>query len=197
MEQGPAARSSAHRGAWPSARPWWETFQQCLPAAVSVELIHRTSIIFDNIQDHSPERNHRPALSAVWGVEQAIDAAQALSSYSQRAFLRMLEQGSCADTIPEAQRILEERFRDVCQGQFLDLAFRRRLPTLEEYLTMVWLKIGLLLGVAREVGAVVAQAAPEPSFHPNRSNGQRAGLPASGLLPAGMGRGPDLGQGTE
>ena len=62
------------------------------------------------------------------------------------------------DTVQEVHRIFDERFRDLCQGQFLDLAFQGRLPTLEEYLTMVRLKTGVLLGVACEVGAVVAQA---------------------------------------
>ena len=35
---------------------------RCLLAAVSVELIHRPSLIFDYIQDRRPQRNHRHAL---------------------------------------------------------------------------------------------------------------------------------------
>jgi len=39
--------------------------RQCLSAALSLEITHRASLIFDDIQDRSFQRNHRPT---VWGV---------------------------------------------------------------------------------------------------------------------------------
>jgi geranylgeranyl diphosphate synthase type I len=39
----------------------------CLPAAVSLELVHRISLVFDDIQDNSHQRNHRDTVWEVWG----------------------------------------------------------------------------------------------------------------------------------
>ena len=97
-----------------------------------MELIHRTSLIFDDIQDHSAQRNGRPTLWGTSGVEQAINVGLALSCLSRLAFRRMLALDVCPDTAQEVPRIPEERFRDFCQGQFLDLAFQGRLPTIGE-----------------------------------------------------------------
>lgn len=47
----------------------------CQPAALAVELIHRTSLLFDDIQEHISQRNHRDTAWAVWGVEQALNTA--------------------------------------------------------------------------------------------------------------------------
>ena len=94
------------------------------------------------------------------GLEQAIAVGLALPCLSRLAFHRMLALDVGPDTFPEVHRILEERFRDLCQGQFLDLAFQGCLPTLEEYLAMAWLKTGVLLGVACEVGVVVSKGDP-------------------------------------
>jgi len=50
-------------------RPWGV----CVPAALAIELVHRTSLIFDDIQDHSPQRNHLPTVWTTWGVDQALN----------------------------------------------------------------------------------------------------------------------------
>ena len=93
-------------------------------------------------------------------MERAINVGLALSCLSRLAFRRMLALDVSPDTVQEVPRILEERFRDLYQGQFLDLSLQRRLETLEEYLTMARLKTGVVLGVACEVGVVVAKAGP-------------------------------------
>ncbi len=63
----------------------------CRPAALAVELAHRTSFVFGDIQDHSPQRYHRDTVWAVWGVEQALNTGLALSCYGRLAIQRMLE----------------------------------------------------------------------------------------------------------
>ncbi len=61
----------------------------CLPAAVSLELAHRTSLVFDDIQDNSHQRNHRDTVWEVWGVNQALNAGLALFSYGRLALQGM------------------------------------------------------------------------------------------------------------
>ncbi|KKL76672.1 hypothetical protein LCGC14_2042520, partial [marine sediment metagenome] len=43
---------------------------KALPAALALELVHRTSLIFDDIQDKSPQRNHQPTVWGIWGGDQ-------------------------------------------------------------------------------------------------------------------------------
>lgn len=134
---------------------------KCLPAALSLELVHRSSLIFDDIQDRSPQRNHRPTTWGVWGVDQAINAGLALSCYARLALHGLPEQGVSPGTFLEVQRLLEHTVIDLCRGQHLDIHFQQALsqesvPKLDEYLEMVRLKTGVLLGVACEVGALIA-----------------------------------------
>jgi len=125
--------------------------EKCVPAALAIELVHRTSLVFDDIQDHSPERNHRPTLWRVWGQGQALNGGLALSCFARLAL-------HAGDSSPEVHRLLEWTVIDLCRGQYMDLRFQDLIPSLEEYLEMVRLKTGVLLGTACEVGALVAGA---------------------------------------
>lgn len=125
--------------------------RQCLPVAVSVELMHRTSLVFDDIQDRSPMRNGRRTVWDVWGDAQAINAGLALSCYSRLALVE--------SDIPQKARIqghLEKAVLDLCIGQQMDLTFQSVFPTPQEYTEMVLRKTGILLGAACKVGAMVA-----------------------------------------
>ena len=126
--------------------------RRCLPVAVSVELIHRTSLVFDDIQDRSPLRNARPCVSAIWGHVQAINAGMALSCYSRMALVE--------SAIPQKARIqghLEQAVLHLCAGQQMDIAFRDIPPTPQQYTEMVLRKTGILLGAACKVGAMAAE----------------------------------------
>lgn len=125
--------------------------RRCLPVAVSVELMHRTSLVFDDIQDRSSMRNGRPTVWDVWGDAQAINAGLALSCYSRLALVE--------SDIPQKARIqghLEQAVLDLCRGQQMDISFRDTPPTPQAYTEMVLRKTGILLGAACKVGAMVA-----------------------------------------
>ena len=112
--------------------------------------------MFDDIQDRSSQRNHRPTVWELWGVDQGINVGLSLSCYSRLALHQMLEEGVPPRTVLEVHQLLEETAVDLCRGQYLDLDFRDRIPSLEEYREMVRLKTGVLLGTACQVGALVA-----------------------------------------
>ena len=152
--------------------------QQCLPAALSLELTHRTSLIFDDIQDRSPLRNHRPTTWGVWGVDQAINAGLALSCYARLALHSMAEQGVSPGTFHEIQRLLEHTVIHLTRGQYLDIHFQQStpdfVPSLDDYLEMVRLKTGVLLGTACEIAALVAEASDKQEAA--RSYGEALGI---------------------
>jgi len=53
---------------------------------------------------------------------------------------------------------------DLCRGQYMDIHFQTLMPSLEEYLEMVRLKTGVLLGTACEIGALVVVWGSEESL---------------------------------
>ena len=133
----------------------------CLPAAISIEVIHRTSLVFDDIQDRSPRRNHRQAIWEMQGVDEAINVGLALSCYARLSLHGMLEHQPSPNTVLEVHRLLEQAALGMCRGQHIDLQFQQAtsegaVPTLSEYLEMVRLKTCVLVGAACEVGALVA-----------------------------------------
>ena len=137
--------------------------RRCVPAALSIEVIHRTSLVFDDIQDRSPQRNHQPALWEMWGADQAINVGLALSCYARLALHSMVEQHVSPGTVLEIHRLLEQTAIDMSRGQHMDLRFQQvtspaSAPTLSEYLEMVRLKTCVLVGAACEVGTVVSEA---------------------------------------
>jgi geranylgeranyl diphosphate synthase type I len=131
-------------------------WQQALPAAASLELLHNFSLIHDDIQDQSDRRRHRPTVWTLWGAAQGINAGDGLFALAQREVLRLRETTSSQIVIDAAQ-VLNEAVMLLCEGQYLDISFEsRRHITLEEYLAMVERKAGVLMGASTEMGAVVS-----------------------------------------
>jgi len=139
---------------------------RAVPAAASIELAHRTSLIFDDIQDKGRERNNQPTVWAVWGVDQAINAGFALSSYAHLA-LQDLRRRDVPNTVTlEIWMVLEKAVLDLCWGQFRDISFgEREVITVDDYLEMVRGKTGALFATACEIGAMIATITYRQRLH--------------------------------
>jgi geranylgeranyl diphosphate synthase type I len=126
-------------------------------AAASLELIHRTTLVFDDIQDQGKERNGQPAMWTIWGEYQAINAGLAMSCLARLAAQRSHHRGVDAETTLRTLFVLENAVLDLCWGQYYDLSFMETLDlTVGDYLRMVQGKTAALFGAACEVGALVA-----------------------------------------
>jgi geranylgeranyl diphosphate synthase type I len=136
-------------------------WQDALPAASAVELIHNFSLAHDDIQDESPERRGRPTLWARWGVPQAINTGDALLVLARLSTFRLRASGHTEATVLEVQRTLDEACLHLTKGQHLDLVFEgRERVTVEEYLEMIEGKTGALVAAATTAGAALAHSAP-------------------------------------
>ena len=135
-----------------------EAWQQALPAAVAVELIHNFSLIHDDIQDNSPMRHGRPTVWKLWGIPQAVNAGDAMLTLAHLALLE-LEGSIPAETVLHAVRLLQETCLSLTKGQFLDIAYEARgTLDLEAYWPMVSGKTAALLATCTEIGPLVAGA---------------------------------------
>jgi geranylgeranyl diphosphate synthase, type I len=141
-----------------SAGGKWE---QALPAAVAVELIHNFSLIHDDIEDNSPKRRGRPTVWKKWGVPQAINAGDALFTLAHLAILN-LEETTSTGTALKAARLLQETCLQLTQGQYLDIAYENRNDlSLDAYWKMVNGKTAALIGASTQLGALAASAPNE------------------------------------
>lgn len=131
--------------------------EKAIPAAASLELIHRTTLIFDDIQDAGQERNGQPTVWTIWGVDQAINAGLALSCHARLAVHQGQQRGISPETALGTLSVLENAVIAVSRGQYLDLSFEEMLNlTVDDCLRMVRGKTGALFGAACEVGALCA-----------------------------------------
>ena len=152
------------------------SIRTALPAAAAVELLHNASLIHDDIQDGDRERRHRPAVWALWGAAQALNAGNALASLATLSLQRLSQAGVPATQRLRAHQLLHETCLSLVAGQCLDLGFERRLDvTVPEYLAMAERKTAATIACALEMGGLLAGAA-EPSLRALRRCGRSFGL---------------------
>ncbi|MDY6876419.1 MAG: polyprenyl synthetase family protein [Chloroflexota bacterium] len=159
-------------------------WEQALPAAAAIEFVHNFSLIHDDIEDRDATRRGRPAVWALWGEAQAINAGDVLFALTQLVLLRLSELDASslseepvpAATVVTAARLLNRACLALTGGQYLDIGFEIcDTVSVADYLTMVEGKTGALVACACEMGALVA-AAPDTQREHLRAFGQHLGL---------------------
>src|SRR5437867_2089325 len=129
--------------------------RQALPAAAAIELLHNFTLIHDDIEDQDPARHHRPTVWSVWGVPQAINAGDGMFAVSRLAVQRL--RGLPPARILAFAGLLDNACVQICEGQFLDIAFETRTDvTPERHRAMAAKKTGSLFAAAAEGAAVLA-----------------------------------------
>jgi len=152
--------------------PW----QNALPAASAIELLHNFSLIHDDIEDKSEMRRGRPTLWTKWGIEQAINTGDAVFTLAHLSMFRL------GETVGSPALVLDllQEFDQACllltQGQHLDIAFETRIDvTSSDYITMIEGKTAALLAASTAIGAHIGGAVPNQVEHYRRF-GKHLGL---------------------
>ncbi len=141
-------------------------WEQALPLAAAVELIHNFSLIHDDIQDNSELRRGRPTVWIKWGQAQAINAGDAMFTLAHLAPHRLPKLGLAPEVALAALAELDYTCLALTQGQHLDMSFEQR-PSISvaEYLSMIEKKTAALIAAATYLGAAVARAPAERLAH--------------------------------
>jgi len=131
--------------------------EQAIPVAAALELTHRTTLIFDDIQDKGDERNNQPTVLAIWGAAQAINAGLTLSSLARLSVHRLSLRNVPVEKVLGIQSVLENAVIDISHGQFMDISFVDSLTvSVKDYLRMVSEKTAALFAASCAVGAMLA-----------------------------------------
>lgn len=135
-------------------------WQQAMPAACAVEMIHAYSLIHDDLPalDNDDWRRGKPSNHKAHGEAMAILAGDALQA---RAFEILTT--PTPDFQPQLEQVTELALAigpaGMCGGQVLDMqAEQQRSP--EQILTVYRLKTGALIRAAVRMGAYAGQASP-------------------------------------
>jgi geranylgeranyl diphosphate synthase type I len=140
-------------------------WQDALPAAAAVELIHNFSLVHDDIEDNGQLRRGRPTVWKVWGEAQAINTGDAMFVLANDALLNLAERVS-PEAALEAGKLLQTTCLRLTQGQHLDIAFENLDEvSLESYWQMIEGKTAALLAFSLSTGALCAEAAPSIQAH--------------------------------
>jgi geranylgeranyl diphosphate synthase, type I len=133
-------------------------WQNALPSACAVELIHNFSLLHDDIQDQSRLRRGRETVWVKWGVAQAINAGDTLFALAF-ASLNGLDSTSTPRLRLLAERVLHATCIELTEGQYLDISYEGRADLrLNDYWPMISGKTSALLGASTELGALAANA---------------------------------------
>ncbi|MBP6016000.1 MAG: polyprenyl synthetase family protein [Candidatus Promineofilum sp.] len=134
-------------------------WEQAVPAAAAIEILHNFSLVHDDIQDNSPTRRGRPTLWTLWGQPQAINTGDAMFAMAHLALSRLAEEGVPPAVVVRALRRFDETCIALTQGQYTDMSFETRdAVDVEEYIAMITGKTAALIGLAAELGPLVARA---------------------------------------
>jgi geranylgeranyl diphosphate synthase, type I len=151
------------------------SWQDALPAAVAVELIHNFSLIHDDIQDNSPLRRNRPTVWVNWGIPQAINAGDSMFTLAQLAILQ-LNKFHSPEIVLLASKILNQACVNLTIGQYLDLSYEGKSNLqINNYWPMINGKTAALLSASSELGAAIS-GAPEETRTAFREYGHNLGL---------------------
>ncbi len=131
--------------------------ENCLNAAVAVELLHTFTLVHDDIMDHDAIRRSKPTVHEKWDEATAILAGDGLVTLAYQVLLKTRH--------PDLQEVLKS-FTDgllvLCEGQALDKEFETREDvSLEAYEEMIEKKTARLIEVSCEMGTILGNASVE------------------------------------
>lgn len=130
-------------------------WQNAVPAATALELIHNFSLIHDDIQDEDIERRHRPTVWSIWGKPAGVIAGNAMRILADKALISMAQRNLTHALVLQMSLIFDQRYQEMMRGQVQDLFFEQQLEvSTEEYLQMIDGKTGALIDASMELGAL-------------------------------------------
>lgn len=130
--------------------------KEAIHAAVAVELLHNFTLIHDDIMDDDDLRHGQSTIHKKWDESVGILAGDAMFVV---AIGKLRQSTTNVEAMTDA---FVKGALAVCEGQALDKEFETSTDvTVENYLKMIDLKTGYLLGLSGELGGLVAHGGSE------------------------------------
>lgn len=125
-----------------------------LKAALAIEMFHNFSLVHDDIMDEAPLRRGKKTVHSKWNTNTAILSGDAMLVLVYQLFSELDE-----DKLKASLAIFNVSALNVCEGQQLDMDFEdQESISMDQYIQMIGLKTGDLLGASFALGALLADA---------------------------------------
>jgi geranylgeranyl pyrophosphate synthase len=118
-----------------------------LDAAVGIELIHNSTLVFDDIIDKTPTRRGFPTLHQVYDEGTSISFGLLLASKGVEMITKYNNYAM--------QNSVSEALLELSKGEMLDASIGKKI-TRSRYLAIARLKSGSLFGLSSALGAIMA-----------------------------------------
>ena len=130
---------------------------EILGPAAGLEVFHTFTLIHDDVMDRSPLRRGSETVWKKWSETTAILSGDVMCI---DAYKRIAQ--APVNTLPAVLDLFSTTAAQVCDGQQYDMDYERRnAVTMREYLKMIGLKTGVLMGCSAKMGAVISSAPAE------------------------------------
>lgn len=130
--------------------------EEALPFAAAIEMIHNFTLIHDDIEDGDTTRRNKPAVWVKYGLDNGINIGDGLFTFAYKHIIDY--QGYDDEQKLKLLKILTDTTLEICEGQALDMSFRKKdSVTEEEYMKMIFKKTGVLLSAALKGGVIIAK----------------------------------------
>lgn len=125
-------------------------------AAIGIELFHNFTLLHDDVMDQSELRRGRASVHAKWDVNTAILSGDTMLTLATQYISRVDK-----EILPVVLDTFNDMALRVYEGQRLDMDYENREVNLDDYLRMIRLKTGALLGASAKIGALIGGASAE------------------------------------
>ena len=128
--------------------------EHILSPAMALEVFHSFTLIHDDIMDKADIRRGVPTVYKKWDNNTAILSGDAMCISSYQLLNATPEH--CLKAVHD---LFTKTALEVCEGQQMDMNFETmdNVP-MEDYMTMIGLKTGVLIACAASIGALIAGA---------------------------------------
>lgn len=137
-----------------SCEAYGGNMEDALDAACGIEMYHNFTLLHDDVMDNSDMRRGRETVHRKWDMNTAILSGDVMLTLATELMMQV-DDGILRGVLDRFNRMAVE----IDEGQRLDMDFEKRdLVTVEEYIRMITLKTGALLGTSAAIGAMIAGA---------------------------------------
>ena len=137
-----------------SCEAYGGNMEDALDAACGIEMYHNFTLLHDDVMDNSDMRRGRETVHRKWDMNTAILSGDVMLTLATELMMKV-DDGILRGVLDRFNRMAVE----IDEGQRLDMDFEKRdLVTVEEYIRMITLKTGALLGTSAAIGAMIAGA---------------------------------------
>lgn len=130
---------------------------KAIDPAIGIEMFHNFTLLHDDVMDKSDLRRGRPTVHAKWDENTAILSGDTMLTLATKK-ISEVEDSILRQTLDT----FNDQALRVYEGQLLDMEFENQdAVDLDQYIEMIKLKTGALLGAAAKIGALIGGATPE------------------------------------